>query len=383
MTVFKGYILMFKRNITSAIMYFVIFLSIAIVMSMVTSKENTQDFEAAKASVAIVDLDKSELSKSLVKYLQEKHEVDIMDDDKAALYERLYYGGNKVVLRIQDDFEEKAFDGEVGVFLTNAPGSYQGIYLEQQIDLYVNNVITYHEASYSVKEACEKVATKAESKVSVEDINGNGGETPEYAAFFMFIPYLFISISGSVLAKVLFEFRRKNVKNRALASSVSLLRQNAEAVLAFLVIGIGIYLVTFIMAVILYGESFLTSANLIWYLLNSFSNMLIALVIAFIIGLLVKNAMQVSNITVPVALALSFTGGVFVPLNVLGSQVKNIAKFLPVYWYEVVNNLLAEHADISGEIQTQVLSGIGIQLLFVLALGGVGMAIAKYQQQER
>ena len=383
MTIFKGYMLMFRRNISSAIMYFVIFISMAILMTMVSEKDNTKDFAAAKVDVAVVDLDNSELSKNLVNYLKEKHEVDVMEDDKAALYENLYYGAKSVVLRIQEGFEKKAFDDEVGVHLTNAPGSYRGIYLEQQINLYVNNVVSYCEAGYSVDEACKKVEAKKESKVLIEDVNGNGGEVPGYAFFFQFIPYLFVSVLGSVLAKILFEFRRKNVKNRAMASSVSLLRQNGEAILAFLAIGTGIYLLTAGIAVVLYGKEFISSSNLVWYLLNMFTNMLVALVIAFLIGLFVKNGMQVSSITVPVGLALSFICGVFVPLNILGSQITNIAKFLPIYWYEVVNDLLTNYADISGELQAQVLSGIGIQLLFVLALGGIGVAIAKYQQQER
>lgn len=383
MTIFKGYLKMFKKNIRSAVVYFGIFLSIAILITMVAEKDKTKGFVASKVDLAVVDLDNSELSGNLVKYLQEKHEVDIMEDDKAALYENLYYGGKSVVLRIQKDFEEKAFAGEVGIHLTNAPGSYRGIYLEQQINLYVNNVISYCEAGYSLEEACQKVEGKEESKVSIEDINGNGGELPGYTGFFQYIPYMFISVFGSVLAKILFDFRRKNVKNRTMASSVSLIRQNGEAILAFFVIGAGIYLITMLAAVILYRESFIGSSNLVWYLVNAFVNMLVALVIAFIIGLFVKNAMQVSSITVPVSLGLSFICGVFVPLNVLGSQIKNIAKFLPVYWYEIVNSLLTDHADISGELQAQVLSGIGIQFLFVLALGGIGVAVAKYQQQER
>ena len=67
----------------------------------------------------------------------------------------------------------------------------------------------------------------------------------------------------------------------------------------------------------------------------------------------------------------------------MGAQVKAVAKFLPVYWYEVVNNFLMEYEDVSGAIGKQVLAGMGIQVLFVFALAGIGMAIVKYQQQER
>lgn len=383
MTVFKGYLLMFKKNIGLAIMYFAIFISIALLISAVSAEEKSKSFAAAKVDIAVVDMDNSELSENLVKYLQKKHEVELAKDNKSALYEKLYYGEKSLVLRIGKGFEKKAFEGEVGIHLTNRPGSYSGMYLEQQINLFVGNVMSYLEAGYGMEEACQKVAARQESKVSIEDINGNGGDVPAYLGFFQYLPYLFICVFGAVLGKNLYTFRRKNVKNRAMSSPVSLIRQNGETVLAFLVIGAGLYLLCCVIAFILYGESVLTSPNLGWYLLNAFMDMLTALAIAFLVGLLVKSEMQVNIVITPVSLGLSFLCGVFVPLNVMGEQIRTIAKFLPVYWYEVVNNLLTDYADISGEIQTQVITGIGIQFLFVLALTGVGMAIAKYQQQER
>ncbi len=111
--------------------------------------------------------------------------------------------------------------------------------------------------------------------------------------------------------------------------------------------------------------------------------MLVALEIAFLVGVLIKSEMQANTVTTPLSLGICFLCGVFVPLEVMGAQVKMIAKFLPVYWYETVNILLMEHENISGAVGRQVLSGMGIQILFVFALAGIGMAIVKYQQQER
>jgi len=51
--------------------------------------------------------------------------------------------------------------------------------------------------------------------------------------------------------------------------------------------------------------------------------------------------------------------------------------------------MLIENADepyageIAGEVGRQVWQGIGIQVLFLFAMAGISMAIAKYQQQER
>ena len=41
---------------------------------------------------------------------------------------------------------------------------------------------------------------------------------------------------------------------------------------------------------------------------------------------------------------MSFLCGVFVPLDIMGKGVKTVAHFLPVYWYEISNNLLNNSA---------------------------------------
>ncbi len=383
MTVFKGYFLIFKRNLSTAILYFAIFIAIAILLQAANAKEAVGDFSDQKVEVAIVDSDKSEFSDCLVNYLKKIHNVSMEDEDKAKLSEQLYYKGNYVVLRIVNGFEEKALSGKNGILLTNSPGSYRGIYLEQQINSFISNVHTYHTAGYSITESFRKVQAQKESKVSIMDINGHGGEVPGYSYYFQFLTYLFICVCGEVLGKVLFFFRERAVKNRTMASAVSLLRQNGESIFAFVALGSLVYVICLLLAVLIYGKDLLESTNLLWYMLNSFINMLGALEIAYLVGMLAKKEMQINMIIVPVSLGLCFLGGVFVPLNVMGEQIKNIAKFLPTYWYMTVNNLLTDYAEITGNIKTEVLTCIGIQVLFLFALAGIVLAAAKYQQQER
>lgn len=116
--------------------------------------------------------------------------------------------------------------------------------------------------------------------------------------------------------------------------------------------------------------------------LNSFLVMLISLAISFLVGLFVKNRQQVSIIVTPISLAFCFLCGVFVPIQYMPDGIVYIARFLPIYWFETVNDLLAKHADISGHIQSQILRGMGMELLFFIVLISCSMAVAKYQQQE-
>lgn len=383
MTVFKGYLLMAKKNLGVIIMYFTIFLVLAIIMNMSASKTSVENFSSEKLNLSVVDMDESELSKLVVAYLQEKHYATLVKDDSSELQEELYYEKTDVVIRIKGNFEKDTLAGKSGIDMTQRPGSYSGIYLMQQLNKFLGDIIKYHSAGYSIAESYNKISEQKESRVKILDLNGNGGKTPQYANFFLFMPYLFIAALGVSLGNIMVNFQKAEVKNRMMASSVSLLKQNVEAILAFLCIGTVMYLICLLVAALLYGKIILLASNLPYYLLNGYLNMLTALTIAYIVGLLAKKVQNVTIIITPLSLALSFMCGVFVPLSILSSYMKAVARFLPTYWYVTVNNLLADYSNISGSVRSQVWQGLGIQVLYLIALVGAGMAVAKYKQQER
>lgn len=383
MTVFKGYMLMAKRNIKTIIVYFIVFLGITIAMG--SSKQGKLgEFSATKVDIAVVDLDKSELSNKVVDYLKENHNVTIHKDDKSALQEQLYYQKVSLVIRITKGFQKNVIDGKKGgIEYTQNPGEYAGSYLESQLTQIVQNTLQYYTMGYSMDESYDKVDKQSFSKVVLEDVNGNGGKEPGYGGFFRFLPYLTLAVLCTVLGTLLVTFRELNVKKRMMASKVSLFRQNVESVSAFVLIGIVMYVITLAIGFLIYKDTLLNASNLVYYLINGFLVMLTTLAISFIIGLLIKKKRYVDIIVTPISLVFSFLCGVFVPLSMLPASIKMVSRFLPIYWYEYVNELLLAHADITGNVKNQVMTGVGLQILFVFALVGVGMAIAKYQQQER
>lgn len=381
MTVFKGCMRLVQKRFGAIIMYFGIFLGIICMLNQVNVSEGSEQFSAEKTDLAVVDLDRSALSKELVSHLKKRHNVSIEKDDKSKLSEELYYGKKDVVLRIEKGFSEKAADGEEAVGMTQRSGSYAGIYLKQQINQFLEDVLMYHSLGYSIEESSKRVAAQPEAEVNMKDVNGNGGKVPAYSFFFMYFPYLFLSALGVALGKMLVSFRKKTVRARMMSSPLSLLQQNVQAILAFVTVGTLLYAFCLLVAVAMYGEKLLTDSNFLYYVLNGYITLLIAVEIAYIVGLIVKKESLLDMVIVPAALAVSFLCGVFVPLSVLSKPICRIASFLPFYWYEKVNTILAEHADISGRIAKQFWEGIGIQFVFLLALGGIAMAIAKYQQQ--
>ena len=57
---------------------------------------------------------------------------------------------------------------------------------------------------------------------------------------------------------------------------------------------------------------------------------------------------------------MSFTCGVFVSMDVLGKGVKTFAHFLPVYWYETVNEILSKNVEFTAGQKMGIFQGLGI-----------------------
>lgn len=167
------------------------------------------------------------------------------------------------------------------------------------------------------------------------------------------------------------------------ASAVPLRRQSGEAFLAFIVTGVLIWAGFIIMVLVIKGEELSNNANMFYYILNSFTVMVLSLSMAFLIGMLAKKIDTVNMIVTPVSLFMSFLGGVFVPLSILNNTVRKAARFVPVYWYEEINNKLSEYAKIPKNIVKEIWGGIGIQILFTIMFIAVTLAVSRYQRQEK
>lgn len=383
MTVFKGYLLMAKKNMGRIVLYFGIFTLLALLVASDGSRNSVEKgFSAKKMKILVVDEDQSELSRLITKYLESHHEITKAENDKQALYEELYYEKKDLVIYMPQGMEKNIGKGKNAIQYTQSPGSLNGMYLEQQLSQLVAGILDYQNAGYSTEEAYQKIVEAPKGKVSVMDQTEKQGEGLKYSNFFRCVPYMFIAGLGEAIALIIFYFRKKEVKNRMMASSVSLFRQNMEAVLAVFLVGMMMYLVTILLVLVIYGTGFFFTENLLYYLLNLFLNMLLALAMAFMLGMLMKKETVLTMCFTSLSLAFSFLGGAFVALKFLSPEMRTVAKFIPVYWYEVVNDLLMSYPNNSGTVKTQIWQAYGMQLLFVVAIFSVGLVIAKRQQQE-
>lgn len=384
MTVFKGYMILLKRNMAMTILYLCIFFGLTLFMGEMQSEKSEKEYAAEKINVAVVDEDGSELSEAIRTYIKDNHNLITIDNSEGAIQDALFYRYAEYVLKIPKGYGDTFDGGSEKLQTVKVPGSEQGQYLDAQINTFLNCISVYQKSGYTVKEAVTHALeqNKKSGEVTMIDQNGNGGTMERYVYMFQYFPYMIIAVMGYSMSAVLMLFRKQEVRMRMQCSSVSVNRQNLAGMCAFTIAGIGIWAFTMAVLFILYGKNFLQSPNKAYYLANSLLMLFAALAIAFLLGVVIKKSQVLTGAVNTLSLGMSFICGVFVPLEIIGGGVKKAAQFLPVYWYEVINNMLGKYNVLNSTMKETLWKGYAIQFAFAAACVCVGLMISRMQRQE-
>ena len=382
MTIFKGYIKILKNNIGLIMIYLVIFFSVAMALQAAARKEHLEDFQKTSINVAIADQDDSILSHALTDYLKAIHNVSEISSNPAVMQEELYYRNAEYIIQIPENFYETSLVQGNPISVTKVPGSYTSFYVDQQINAWLNNVRTYIASGFSREEAAKAALVQSAAKVFIYQDKSTTAETPGYTYYFRYVPYLFLAVLCYSMGYILLAFQKEDIQKRMQASSVSVHRQNLEGLLAMFTIGTALWLIAIIGSLIIYQQKLLFSGVFAYYLLNTFLIMLVSLSLSYLLGLFVKNSNMLSGISNIVSLGMCFLSGVFVPMSIMNKKVLKISQFLPVYWYENINETLSQYHIISGDIAVEVWKSMGIQIVFTLTILSMILAVSKHKRQK-
>ena len=381
MTVFKCYMKILRQNIGLVIMYLAIFFSVAIVMQFAAGKSEDSLFETASIDLGLVNEDGGTLAQGLVDYLSGIHHVVLMDNDPEQLQENLFYRNVEYILQIPADFYETCMVNGESLKVTKVPGSYSSFYVDQQISSYLNTIQTYLAACFSQEKAIQAVKEETHEPVTKLTFDSGTSDTSPYTYYFRYIPYLFLGALCYTMGYILMAFKKGDIQKRMEASAISVRRQSVEGLLATGMIGVVLWLIGFLGVTFMYGSRFWQSGLCVYYILNTFTMLIVTLSLSYLIGMFITNSNLLSGVANLVSLAMCFLCGVFVPMDVMDKSVLKFAQFLPVYWYEQVNEILSRHHTLSPELLGQVLIGIGIQLLFAAAFISLILVVSRYRKE--
>lgn len=379
MTVFKGFLTIAKQNIGMIIMYIAIFLTIAIAVQKAGVGEISADFQATNLNIAVIDKDQTAASRGLTEYLSTIHTLKYIPDDPSAIQDSLFYREIFYVVTIPENFMAEYVTGDKKLPVTKVPGSNSGYYVDQQINSYINELRVLTTSGFTAEESAHLIndTLTESSDITLLDKNGNGGRMKLYSYMYQYMPYVLLSILCYSLSFIMIAFQQPDIKRRMQCSAIPIQKQNLQMALGCVLIGLMVWAFVSVLPILLYGEKLLGDPNYPHYLCNSFLVMLVSLSLAFLISTLVKKEVLVSPIVNVLTLGMSFLCGVFVDMDILGKGVRTVARFLPLYWYETANGLMAHNNSFSNAQFRTLCTCYGIQLLFAAVFLGVALVVSK------
>ena len=378
MQVFKLYFKVLRSNIGIMFMYVGIFMGILLgaIIPQMAGDEEQVSYTEAKCDFAVFDYDNSELSKGLIKYLEDNHVLEkIADDNKETIQDELYARNVDCVVRIEKGFGENFADNSADNIKVYAiPDTLTASVFEQTLNSYLSVVNTYIQAGYTQADACDKALDAAAASVDVSFSSEEAGQAYSIAHYyFIYLAWIFIAMCITAISGTLLSLDKKNVRDRITCSSYKFVRMNGEIVLGVVITGIAICTVFVLGLIITYPKEILTP-KMGLYVSNAVCMMAVALAITFLVSKLTDKPQVISLMANVISLGMAFLCGVFVPMDLLSDTVIKIAHFLPVYWY--VKNLHMLEGFKSSELTT-FFANMGIQILFAVAILCVGLIVAR------
>lgn len=369
MTVFKAFLTITKRNLGIVFLYLIIFFVIGLMAVSMLSSDSSMSFQRESLDIAVIDRDGGALAQGLADYLGTYHNLKDIPDDADILQDRLFYREIYYVVTIPENFEDKCLNGNEKLPVTKVPGSVSGYYVDQQINTFLNDVRIMEKGGFTVSEAVSHVIDNLNNTPSVTLIDkmGNGGTISTHAFMYQYLPYVLMSIICYTVSYIMIAFGNPDLKKRMLCSAVSGRSMNTQLFLGYTVIGIAVWAIFTLISIAMYRKDFLTDPCCIYYLMNSLIVTVVSLSISFLLSAFITRDELVSAVVNVVTLGMSFSCGVFVSLDILSKGMKTVAHFLPVYWYEIANNLLAGNRTLSSTQLVSLYQAFAIQLLFAAA----------------
>ena len=193
--------------------------------------------------------------------------------------------------------------------------------------------------------------------------------------------YILVVVIMLCVSAIFIPFNRLEIRMRNNISPLSPMASGLQKWLAALLISLGIWIFTSFCAFLIDWKSTLAmepvSLLLIWC--NSLLASLTAMAGALVCSHFIRNP-NIQNAAANIAaLILSFLGGVFVPLDLLGENVIHVGRFLPSYWYSTTADEIFHLSGYSAAQLRPVFTGLLIQLGFFLALLCISLVLSRYQ----
>lgn len=381
MQVYKTFLKIALRNISSSIMYFAIFTSLAFIIPKAQGSKSVISYSSEKVSVGIVDRDNTDISKALYGFVDEHHNIKELLPDEEAWADDLFYHNVDYILVIEKGFSEKLASGDYEAMLTayQSPTSNSSYIVNNQVESFLGNLSLFLKNDMSLSEATAQATEIAavEASVVLPDNSDAHVTNSPISMFFTFVPYIMICILINSLGPSLIIWNRPEIRTRTEISSLPALKRNMGMIAAVATFAMVIFGIFMSIASNAFKKDFFAKVGL-YYTLNTFVYLLVCLALTYLIAQFTKKLQMLSVWSNVIGLSTSFLCGVFVGRALLPDKVVSFSRCLPTYWYI---NVTEELRSFSGTLSANAYRSMGVQLLFAVAIFAIAMAVIEFKRR--
>lgn len=387
MKVFKACCLIIKRRYLSLLLYFAIFVALSAIMTTLFSDNYSPDFSEMIPKFTVINRDgDSPLTDGIAAYLSTRGEQVTLSDRKEALQDATFYHATDYIIILPQGFRDGFFSGSpVDAETVLTTETALGYYADSLVNRYLNIARLYLAADPDTDEETlvNTVLNDLSARVSVEK-KRFGESAPVNENFHVYVrmlPYILTVLVILCVSSIMIAFRRSDLSMRNLCAPVKARSVSLQQILCYCLMSCAAWIVLVATGFIQYGSklSGVDGGILALIVLNSFTFTVVATSIASLVCLFVRGPSSQNAMANALSLVLSFLGGVFVPLDLLGDNLLAISRFTPMYWYEIALDLVCGLTSFSREALTPIWQAMLIQLAFAVAILCVSLAVNKHR----
>ncbi|MCH4287195.1 MULTISPECIES: ABC transporter permease [Bacillota] len=371
--------------------YFSIFITVFFIYaSFLGDSKQTTIFQEVEPDIVWVDHDQSEASNALKSYMQDIAEIKDVGDTKKDHEDALFYGFVSFIVEVPKGFEDNLLAGkDTNIACTSRPDEVNASMLEMKIESYLSTMHIYHESDPALKvsQLNEKARQSVDTKL---DISMRSNEELNISqtlrsGFFNYASYIFMALTMLSVGLIMTTIFKSNLQKRDLVSPISSNKRNFSLFVANILFGSALWAV-FMVVIMFLPNSDMWTLQGFFYGLNLYIYGMLCVSVGFLFSCLLSNKAHVgqalNGLTNIVSLGSAFLGGAFVPQSLISESILTISHFIPTYWYVKTNDTLANLNDFNGQQFYDILSYMGIEVLFLIACFMIALLIMRNRKTQ-
>lgn len=355
---------------------FISFMGVFIAASVSWNSSQLTEYEPYDANVIVVDRDDSDLSRALTKHLGSRFElVTGVGDGTYDLADALSKsnsakGSADCVFFIPEGFEgDLVAATRAGESLPKLDVTYGAGTMAAALEPTASNGDVAKAAEHAAAERAE---------VEIERVKVDSTAAATLESYFNFGAYAIIS---SVIVSVGLVFSGMNEPERVRrmdAGPISERQRSLAVFAAAAVLTVCIWFVSSMMGVVGFAGAVaeVGVGRVCLALAATFALACTPLAVGFALSSLGAREELLNGVGNLLGMLMTFLGGAWMPLSLMGSAVQTVAHFVPTYWVnDAIGKALA--SDLTSAVLGDIACDLGVTVLFAAAIAAVGLALSR------